>query len=702
MSSLPGVAHFTEVLPQIYRFLLQSCLVETNLSFLQHFLLFLTQHYPDDKLYESAIGLSRLIVDRYDIIQKILCPPLASQTSSDAHSFQRKTSIILLSFMFELFRRAMEVAISSQTVPQVTSSSDFLLVLFPSKSQKALVHTALIQAIYLLLSIGPPLGKPVSDFAYLRDLWAPTHSQDMPEAQTMEDKDPVSLPPKEVLPYTFLSLNSVILEATVAVAQLPQLCEQVLRFGCSRSCMEKILDKLDNVCKERSSSTELRRCIADPVMMARVVEIQMLRGLESGDGFLTFVRGLSNIPDIPLKESSNLLQEKRNSNFVSDFSQETLSAPQTVSNLASQSQLKAVPQKLLTESTEEIEQYLIQIFCQFSEPKKSQNLNQLKTLQNQLEHDLKLLLHHRRDGGTSVNLTGLVAALSKVTSSNKVKVIEGMLQTRFSVTLFRVLTQCMTHRDSRRDPLKDQLRKIVDNVLKFLQSSRYKLTKLRYYHSFMTVLKVASHKLRGEGRTPSEQKDLKVMKDIRKSQNLHQVEPVITKVVQETLQSHNLVKLESMMKYVVRKSISTSAEDECISLLHNLKSEFGDFSSSLAYQSNPELFNWKESLSSGSNGVVVASTSDKPVGIPDMSGFLVDVVEILDSELYATSREVTKRFLFGYSETFHGPLQGKVTNLLLSGQGFLLACLVNNSSWLNLLAALDHILDKNHFKEWYV
>ena len=713
MTSLPSVTHFVDVLPQIYRFLLQSCLVETNLSFLQNFLLFLTRHYPSDKLYESVIGLSRLIVDRFDIIQKILLPTFSRSSAGD-HSLQGAPSVILLSSLYELFHRAMEAAINSQMVPQVTSGSDFLLVMFPSRSQKALVHTAFIQAAYLLLSLGVPVGAAVADFAYLKDLWAPSLPQEKPEAHTMEDKTPVSLPPKEVLPYTLLSQNSAVLEASIAAASPSQLCEHVQRFGCPLSCMENVLGVLDTTCTDRGSAAELRHCITDPVMMARVVEVQMLRGSESGQGFLTFVQGLSNLPPTSLKESAKILQEKKSNVSICDglleASDHAKPMPSQVGPLSLQS---GMSHQIINASTEELEQYLLQIFCPFaSDSKKSQNSSQLKVLQDHhcLEHDLRLLLR-RGERSSTANLSGLVSALAKVTSTNKVKVVEGMLQTRFSISLFRLLSHYLCLR--KMDQLSEQLRRTVDNISKFLQSSRYKLTKLRHYHSFIVVLKDASRRLKLEeevrsraGRSSPNQKDLKVVRDIRKSQNLLQLEPVVTKMSQESIQGGNLVRFEALVKLLVKKSITANCKEKCITLLQEVKDNVGSSCSPLAYQSHPELFRWKESGafsdSDSSTSMDVQQSSDavSRAKVPDISGLLVDMIEVLDSELYAVAGSVTKNFLFGHSEIFRGHLQGKVTNLLLSGQGFLLACLVHNSSWGNLLAALDHILDRNNFVEW--
>lgn len=297
ISCLPGITHFVAILPQIYRFLLQACLVETNLNCLQHYLLFLTQNYPHDKLYESVIGISRLIVDRFDVIRKILSP-------LSCGSVQGSSSTVLLGSLLELFRSAMEAAIHSQSMPQLSSTVDFLLVSFPTVSQKAIFHTAFVQAIFLLLSQNPPPGAGTSDFMYLLDLWAPLQPLSKPEACTIESKEKVSFPPGEVLLSTMLSTNPRILEASIQVAKPSELCKFVQEFGCPVGCIDKILEVLDNLCKEHSAAAELRHCVTNPVSMARSVEIQMLRGLNNGKTFLTLIKNFGNIVSDDLEDQT--------------------------------------------------------------------------------------------------------------------------------------------------------------------------------------------------------------------------------------------------------------------------------------------------------------------------------------------------------------------------------------------------------------
>lgn len=696
VSCLPSITHFVAILPQIYPFLLQACLVETNLNYLQHYLLFLTQNYPHDKLYESVIGLSRLIVDRYEIIQKILSPS-SSRKPCEILNLQGSTSVILLGSLFELFRSAMEAAIHSQTIPQFSSTSDFLLVTFPTKSQKALIHTALTQAIFLLLSLGPPLGTATDDFTYLRDLWVPSQPHSKPEAHTMENKDLVSLPPREVVQYTLLSLNPAVLEASIQIAKPAQLCEHVQRFGCPVACMERVLEVLDDLCSERSVVAELCHCVVDPVLMAMHVEIQMLRGVETGAKFLDFIRGLANLPPVSAKiTGKTLLLDKKNKIGISDSLLPI--SKFAVPKLFTRPQLKRVPQFLQNKSAEEIEQCLLQIFCQYSDPHRSQNAAQIKSLRFQLENDLRLLL---RSDGADIDLTSLVTALLKVTSSKKVKVVEGMLQTRFAITLLRMVAQCLLTRQL--EHLSDMFRKTINNICKFLESSRYKLTKLKYYHSFKAVLKVSGDKFKCEKCSSQFSADQELVKDIKSCHNPFQMEPAIITVCHEAIQGRNLIQLESLLNFLVKKSLSSNAEDKCIKLLYDIKTTVSSSCAPLAYQSNPKLFAWNDATCTQNDMELEdASSLDLHRGVPDVTGLLVDVLEVLDSDIYHVSTSVSTRFLFGYSETCHGPLKNKRTTLLLSGQGYLLACLVNNSSWNSLLSALGNLLDKSNLKEWYI
>lgn len=293
VSCLPSITHFALVLPQIYPFLLHACLVETNMNCLQHYLLFLTQNYPHEKLSESVIGISRLIVDRFDIIKKILSP--SSSKQYEVIGLQGSYSVQLPLALFELFHSAMEAAIHSQTMPQLSGSSEFVLVTFPALSQKAILHTTFIQAVFLLLSLNPPQGTAYMDYTYLLDLWLPTQPHNRPEVSAIESKEKISLPPADVLSSTLLSTNPRLLEASVCAAKPALLCQFLEQAGSPVSCVEKVVEFLEHSCDTDSSVTaELRHCVTDPASLAGCVEVQMSRGVKCGASLISFLQSLNN------------------------------------------------------------------------------------------------------------------------------------------------------------------------------------------------------------------------------------------------------------------------------------------------------------------------------------------------------------------------------------------------------------------------
>ena len=689
VSCIQNISHFVAILPQIYPFLFQACLVETNLNYLQHYLLFLTQNYPHDKLYESVISLSRLIVDRFDVIKKIISP------SSSKLNEQGSINTVLLSSLFELFHSAMDAALCAQTVPQISTSSDLLLVSFPSKSQKSLIHTALIQAIFLLLSLSPPLGAAIADFVYLRDLWVPAQPHESPEAHTMEGRDLVVLPPKEVLKYTLQSTNLAILEASIQIASPSLLSELVQCFGCPVACMERVLKVLDDTCGERDVVAELRHCVVNPVMMARYIEIQKLRGIDTGNTFLTFIRCLANLPPANVQITGE--KEFPGKKYEIGMSDSLLSIrnPGAVSaGLLPQRQRKMAPQFLHDKLAEDIEQLLLKIFCQSSDLQKCQYT---KKIRFQLESDLQLFLRYDH---VTIDLSPLVTALFKVTSSEMVKVVEGMLQTRFAITLFRMMTQCVLERHLKH--LSGLLRRTIHSICNFLESSMYKLTKMKFYHPFLAVLKVSDDKLENRNRNSFLKDEIKIFRDIKNCHNLSQMESAIVSKCHEAIQGRNLMLFESVVNLVVKKSLSLNTEGKCMILLHAIQTSVSSSCSPLAYQCNPKLFSWTDAIPDLELEVMEAEdTSSLNVnsGTPDITGSLVDVLEVLDSEIYNISSHVSMKFLFGYSDFRKGPLRD-VCNLLLSGQGYLQACLVNSSSWASVLTAMANLLDRNNMEEW--
>lgn len=689
--------------------------METNLSCLHYYLLFLTQNYPHEKVYESALGISGLIVDRFDIIKKILCPPLGKQCNIVGHQ-----DVLLLSSLFELFHVAMGAAIHSQTMPQL-SSTEFWLVTFPAISHKAILHITFIQAVYLLISHGPPPNADTRDFAYLLDAWLPLQPSNRPEACVVESKEKMLLPPSEILHHLLLSENPHVLEAAIQAAKPSALCDFVQQFGCPILCVDKVLEFLDDTCKRRAVAKELHQCMRDPTSLARYVDIQTQRGIGNGKGFLSFVRGLANLLPQDIKNDLSARHFKIGV-LSSSLQHQTQSVSMKV--LPETSSVIKEPKYLFKFSEEELEQQLQNIFIQ-----SGASLSETRKLVSAIECDLRLVLTLWQQshivavsGLADTHLGCLIKALHKLMTRSPIKrmqFLEGMVTKRFSLTLLRLITRSeeLGLLGKERGAM---FKSILYLISKLLESSNHKFVKLRYYSAFMTVLSDCSRKLKVDSCIEPETDKIavavdRVCRDIQASHKPVENEALVVKMSRDTLQGSHLVQFEALVHALSKRSVLLNSESKCIQVLQKIRTAIAGINTvPIAVQCNPELFKAKDGSDSlqmtpdeemdyeDASTVVTSSTK----ACPDISGLLVDILELLDPEIINACPEISTRLLFGHSDCLplsKSPLSSSSSsNMLLSGQGYLLACLVNNSSWSCLLRAVQHVLCKQNIQEWLV
>ncbi len=685
MSCLPNITHFAVILPQIYPFLLRACLVETNLNCLQHYILFLAQNYPHEKLYESVIGISRLIVDRFDIIKKTLSPP---NKQCEMKGSQGSYSVILLGSLFELFRNAMEAAIHSQTMPQLSSSADFMLVTIPIMSQKAILHTSFIQAVFLLLSQNPPHGSASGDFTYLLDLWIPIQPLNRPEACAIEGKEKFSLPPSEILQSTLMSTNTRVLEASMLVAKPSLLCKIVEQFGCPIVSIEKVLEVLDDLCNESSAASELRHAVLDPASMATSVKIQMSRGTESGSNFLSFIRGLVN-SDSDINQNFDAGPEMDcgvgvNSSFNGSRLATRFSEPLTE---RSQGHLQTL-------SFQDAEQQLLLIFlppCDLE----LQGLKKRKNIMSVMESSLRELITSKQSpcGQKEINLIAALSQLLSGSSVSGIKFFEGMIKNRFSLSLLRMITK-LQEQGQLGDQLAHVFKSTLHDIFVLLESCVLKENRLK---SFVTVLKGCC-KTMGVDFTVEEDAKKQIFSTVcvdLVNKNTSEVEAVVLDKIQRSSFGY----LENVVSSLVRESVNLNLETECINMLHTISITTANHCVPIAFQYNPQFF-FSDSASFSTEELTALPC------FPDASGLLVDLYEMLDPETVHFSLEIAMKWLFGHTESFKALSlslkSSSATNLLLAGQGYLLARLVNSSSWSSLLGAIRQVLDKSSVQDWYV
>ena len=759
LSSLPNTPHFAVILPRVYPLLLRASIMETNLNCLQSFFHFLTQYPPEEKIYESAISLSSVVVDRFDIVRKLFSArPLT--TLHVAAGRRTDGGVLILGSLLGMLRRAMEMAIHSQTMPQLSSSEEFLLVSFPRIGKKTIIHTSLIQAIMLLLSFDLPPAADPSDYKYFLEQWFPIQEENRPEAHAVESKEKASFPHPSILPYMLLSSSPRILSASIASASPSQLCSFVKQFGCPLQAAEKVLESLDSLCEDHDSSTELRRCIHDPVEMCHFVEVHILRGATSGRAFLSFLQGLASVPSTqPLETSISGVFEKESSSpspSVFAFSSQTSLTLSTVAPPKSGSQSYA---KLTNSSQEELERMLQQSFSP-AQGKKSSSSGKAQQiaaeLVSALRHCASVAYLSTTAGGLEISesfISGLISGLNKLLSSKtKKQIFEGMVQSRHTISLLRMITKIVQYslKSGQPSSLATLFSNTLQLILQALESHTHS-SSLSKFTVFSAAVKSCAKQLGVEyqaSATSSIAHKLetavgKACKEVSESKDPFRNKSSLVRLCHSVTQAGLPAPFEQLVSSVAKRAISLGKEQQCVQFLYAIKASTSDSTLPVILKFFPSYFTIRSSELGGAlmsrsqspeDELMEASTIEKtPFSLwhnsnihIDICGLLVDWLELVDPEVLALSPEHSMKMVFGCSNTEQLSAilasscaaqerelqQSEVSqsssssqlrvcsSLLLCGQGYLQDRLTNNSSWPTLTGTMKTLLSSEHVNEW--
>ena len=673
LTRLPSLPHFSAILPRICHLLLQACLVETSLHCLQSYLLFLTQHTTKELLFDSSIAVSTILVDRFEVIRKLFQTGISEKyLGSRAHSS--------LMSLLKMLRNALETAIHSSRAP---SSAQFTSVTLPS-GQKIVLHTALIHATFLLLSSGPP--RDSTDFNYLLEIWFPNVLQ--PDLYT-------SLIPDSVLNYMLYSSEPRILQVVIQKAQPSQLCSFVQEFGIPLESMQQVLATLDRLCECGQPESAFEEEIKDPVHLSRCIQVQTVRGVTSGKVFLAHIQELANLPAVPpVFDLPSFLHEP-------DATIPSQPAPVPLP-------LAQIP----TISQERMEQLLLQIFApplsRISAPPQ-----EIQRLATELEDGLKSLITSSTNvtTGPSLNapISGLITAIHKLVTSSSIRrqFLEGLLRSRFSISLLRLITkiQCMNHSE---DFSAGLFRATIEHILATLES-----LKASNSTAFQAALKTCAEQL--GMRRPLENAQLqklqaiasKLCKEVSETSDPFENEASLLRNCQYLIES-KVPLVEDVIGVLVKQAIILGREAQCIEQLH--KVQFLSSSSiPIALQCSPEIFQKSETPEDERitlDGMESMDTS-MPEGVTtvsvactlDLNGLLADCLELLDPDILSVNSSSAQVMVFGNSQD-HVLTGSPLSPLLTSGQGYLLARLTHESSWPTLLQTVSTLMDPAKHKEW--
>ena len=710
MKQLPRLPHFSVVLPRISHLLLQACLMETSLRSLVSFLLFITSHTPNDLIFEFSIGISQIVVDRFAIIKRVF--PATNEVGVASVGVAGAES--MHGSLLKMLRVSLETAINSQRIPQVSESSDFVLVTFPS-GKKTILHTALIHATLLLLTHPPPHSSPASqDFNFLSDLWLSPEAGGFPEAQSVEEKEATPLITAAILPEMLLSRNPGVVGLCLRDAGLAEICESVCQVGIPVDNMRQILTHLDALCttsrSTRSSSNDdekdgdekmevsvdLEKAVRNPVQLAQFTEIQLARcGSGEGRKFLSLVRNLGGLPDNdPLQSVSDLL-----SGGVKEREKEE-EEEMEVAPISPSQEAKSDFFAKLTE--EKIEQVLVKTFAP-SVGRGSLSQEEMARMSSGIEGGLRgvIQLTAALPAGSeererlALPARAVVVALHRVvvvksTGRGRRQLLEGMMKSTFAVSLLRLLTRIQDLRGDRGATETELLRATVKQISDSLATMKF--GKVKELPRFQAVVRSCSVRLGMKTVPERESYSEKVAKvagectaGIRGERDLFG--PDQAKMISDICHFVGTEKksphFETVLSALVRRSIASGSESQCVELLEKLSWRCRP----IALCHSPEVFSGV-CPEEGERGLV--STSRQPfVQSLDMSGLKVDLLEMLDPEVMG---EVTKREVFGWSE-FGEDCEG-VRGRGWLGPGYMMARLVHESSWRTLHVTVRDLLEE--------
>lgn len=681
VTNLPSLPHFSTILPRVCHPLLQACLVETNLRCLCNYIFFVTQHTPRELLFDSSIGISQILIDRFDIFRKLFQP-----CGGESRRRKRRNDFadMAMDSLVTMLCNTLNTAVNSQSAPPHSSSDDFLVVTF-CNGKKAFLHLALIQATFLLLSCDSP--SDATGFNHLLNMWFSEDSTILVQACALESGDEVTLMSPFVLQSMLYSSVPRVVSAAVKMADVSQLCTCVELYGFPIQSVEGVLEKLDLLTS--TASDAIREVVKNPGYLCELVEVQLLRGSKFGSVFLMFLQKMAGLPqEGVISDPASLL--------IEDAEMEDA---QPVSKRPSKKK------KVATLPQDGIKQLLVRIF--------TPSLDRVPLAESDLENFEEALKVHVSSSLANCSsppaheVTQVVSTLHQLVTTDvqQKPFIEGLIRNRFSLTLFRRLARILSV--SQRD---DEATRLFRATLRHLLSSidSYRSLNRRDVLSFAAVLQSSAEQL-GIKHLPSstqsyhkvEALSRKTLGEVCSLKNPFLNEAALVKKCKHLLES-NAATLEEVVNLLAKKAILTGREPSCLELLAKLQG-LARTAHPITLRSSPEVFHGDEvchqteasSVTSKltSTGKHIDSTSSSPISL-DINGLLVDWLALLDPEILALSSQSILRIVFGQShpETPH--------SLLATGQGFLLACLVHAAAWPTITRAVSALLEPGNHKEW--
>ncbi|XP_064630438.1 integrator complex subunit 1-like isoform X2 [Lineus longissimus] len=274
LTQLPVIPHFDMVRSKVCNALRQACQMETDVSAVSAYIVFLSEHGSSEQLHEVAdiaLDLSQLIVERSSVMAQVM-------PQDDVQNSPRADLVLasLINFFIKYLRWAKE---PEKEAYSWSDSQDQILLKWTT-GESATLHILVVHAMIILLTYGSP--KATSEFQELSDNWFPPDGPS-PAAYLVDTSEEALLLPDWLKLRMIRSKVQTLVDAALVDLEPAQLLLFVQSFGIPVESMKKLLQCLDKAVTTDMYSLEQH--IVDKQYMAQLVEVQHLRGAKGGDNF---------------------------------------------------------------------------------------------------------------------------------------------------------------------------------------------------------------------------------------------------------------------------------------------------------------------------------------------------------------------------------------------------------------------------------
>ncbi|XP_025095936.1 integrator complex subunit 1-like isoform X2 [Pomacea canaliculata] len=299
LKHLPSLPVFHHIKPHMCNAIRQACQVEMDPSLVSSYIIFLSKHALVEFLDDLALDISQLIVERTSVMNHILPD---SSTEPGSEQYQTLEAFLQLYHYYTMKVRRLE------KVEYSWSNIQDQIILQWRSGESATMHILVVHAIVIILTYDPlPGAEAAAMYKFLLDVWFPVEDH-MPKAFLMDTSEEALLLPDWLKLRMIRSSEPRLVTAALQELDPRQLILFVQSFGIPVSSMSCLLKCLDNTAE--SDPNALHHVVTDPAYIAKLIHIQHLRGVTTGEKFYSLLTEGGTIPDdcLSVKDPNEVVQ----------------------------------------------------------------------------------------------------------------------------------------------------------------------------------------------------------------------------------------------------------------------------------------------------------------------------------------------------------------------------------------------------------